>query len=241
MGNQKTGVTDSAGINRELDEQVMADYLRRHPGFFADKPALLADLRIPHTTGDAVSLVERQVAVLRERNNGLQKQLDGLIRIARDNDHLNTQLHRLTLQLMQTTGLEPLLDNLTQRLRRDFSADLVALHLLTPPQDTALAGRAEFITDADAFRGSFQRLFGASKPHCGRLKPEQLQILFGEQAESAASSAVLPLGTAADIGLLAIGSADRNRFHTGVDTTFLCRMAEIVVTALRCHLCTKDG
>lgn len=241
MNNQKTDITDSAGTVRELDEQTVAEYLRCHPDFFADKSALLADLRVPHIAGGAISLVERQVAVLREHNSSVQKQLDELIQIAHDNDHLNTLLHRLTLQLMQTDGLVPLLDIFTRHLRRDFSADLVAVLLLAPPRDAAFAGRAEFVTDADAFRGPFQRLLSAGKPHCGYLKPEQLQLLFNEQAESVASSAVLPLGAAGSIGLLAIGSADHDRFHTGVDTAFLSRMAEIVATTLRGHLYIGDN
>jgi len=89
VSNQKTTASKSANTRLQPDEQSVADYLRRHPCFFEDKPTLLVDLRVPHATGSAVSLVERQVAVLREGNAGLQKQLKELVQVARENGQLN--------------------------------------------------------------------------------------------------------------------------------------------------------
>jgi uncharacterized protein YigA (DUF484 family) len=223
---------NATGVAENLGEQEVADYLRRHPQFFRDKPSLLADLRVPHDAGGAVSLVERQVAVLRDNSERQQKQLDSLIQIARDNDRLNGQLHQLTLGLMQCADLEGMLGLINNRLRQDFAADFVAICLLRPPLDEALADRPEIVNDTDAFQGAFQRLLSASKPFCGLLKVEQLALLFGEQAESVGSNALLPLGSRGELGLLAIGSCERDRFNPGADTAFLGRMAEIIAAAL---------
>lgn len=219
-----------------IGEQSVADYLRLHPGFFEDKPSLLSDLRVPHAAGNAVSLVERQVAVLRDGNESLQKQLNNLIHIARVNDQLNMQLHELTLCLVGNHNLEALLDVITYRLRQDFSADVVAVHLLASPRDPEYASRPEFEIDADTFCGSFQRLLSAGKPYCGRLKTEQLQILFDGQMDAVGSTAFLPLGETGSLGVLAIGSFDRHRFAPDADTAFLGRMAAIVAAALRPQL-----
>ena len=75
-------------------EQVVA-YLKAHKNFFVDHEALLADISIPHETGKAVSLVERQVVVLRERNVELRERLTHLLDVARENDVLfeNAQPH----------------------------------------------------------------------------------------------------------------------------------------------------
>lgn len=247
MSNQKSGIsgqnTQDPTANSPADdgqpgigEQEVADYLRRHPHFFEDKPTVLADLRIPHHAGSAVSLVERQVAVLRDSNVSLQEQLNGLIHIARENDRLNTLLHRFTLKLMGSLQLAELLDLIIDGLRQDFSADLLVLRLLKPPRDESCLERAEFVADVDGFCGPFQRLLSAGKPYCGRLKTEQLQALFLSQADDVASSALLPLGSRGEWGLLAIGSFDRDRFHPGADTAFLGRMAEVVSAALGRHL-----
>ena len=77
---------------------------------------------------------------------------------------------------------------------------------------------------------------GGAKPYCGRLKDEQLQILFTDRAGDIGSSALLPLGNEGSLGLLAIGSLDRNRFTIGTDTHFLARMAEIMSAAMGKHL-----
>ncbi len=239
MSNQKTTAPKPTNTRPQPDDQSVADYLRRHPGFFEDKPTLLADLRVPHATGSAVSLVERQVAVLRESNTNLQKQLKELVQVARENGQLNAQLHTFTLQIIESDSLDALLTLIDKQLRRNFSAGLVALRLLVGPGDDKLVSRDEFPADADALRGLFRRLLSAGKPHCGPLNDEQRTALFGEQAEGIASSALLPLGKQGDLGLLAIGSFEKDRYHTSMDTSFLDNLAEVITVAVGKYLDTS--
>jgi uncharacterized protein YigA (DUF484 family) len=195
--------------------------------------------------------VERQVATLRESNENRQAQLDGLIQIARDNDRLNFHLHQLTLQLMETENLEDLLRIISDRLKKDFDTDIAVVHLLYLPLLESNTDLPEIVTDVDLFSGQFKSVFSkgksgskdgttSSKPYCGRLKAEQLQALFADRAEEIGSSALLPLGRPSgkqgSLGLLAIGSFDRNRFTIGTDTDFLARMADIITAALGKHL-----
>jgi uncharacterized protein YigA (DUF484 family) len=243
VSNQDSGISEPSSVDTgihntslQIDEQEVADYLRRHPRFFEDKPSLLADLRVPHQTGNAVSLVERQVATLRESNENRQAQLDELIQIARDNDRLNSHLHQLTLQLMEAGELDVLLTIISDRLKHDFDADLVSIHLLCSPVSGSDSDLSEFVADAGAFNRLFKRVLGGAKPYCGRLKDEQLQTLFADRAEDVGSSALLPLGNEGSLGLLAIGSLERNRFTLGTDTHFLARMSEIMSAALGKHL-----
>jgi len=236
VSNQKTTASKSANTRLQPDEQSVADYLRQHPGFFEDKPTLLADLRVPHATGSAVSLVERQVAVLREGNAGLQKQLKELVQVARENGQLNVQLHKFTLQIIENDSLDALLILINKQLCRNFSASRVALRLLVGSGDGKPVSRDEFPADADAFRGLFRRLLSAGMPHCGPLNDEQRAALFGEQAESIASSAVLPLGKQGDLGLLAIGSFEKDRYHSSMDTSFLDNLAEVITVAVGKYL-----
>jgi uncharacterized protein YigA (DUF484 family) len=247
MSNQDSGISEASGtekgvrdVSPQIGEQGVANYLRSHPNFFEDKPSLLSDLRVPHQTGSAVSLVERQVATLRESNENRQAQLDGLIQIARDNDRLNSHLHQLTLQLMKAEELETLLSIISDRLKDDFDADLASIHLWCSPVSENDSSLPEFVATADVYKRLFSSVLkgakGGAKPYCGRLKDEQLQILFTDRAGDIGSSALLPLGDEGSLGLLAIGSLDRNRFTLGTDTHFLARMAEIMSAALGKHL-----
>jgi len=219
-----------------VDEAAVADYLRRHPEFYEHHRQLLADMRLPHHAGGAVSLVERQVATLRDLNGQYKKQLSDLIQIAKDNDRLNEQLHKLTLHLMECADFDALVALIINRLRRDYGADAVSLHLLSSPRDARWAGRGEFVQDVDGFRGPFQRLLSGGRPFCGRLKDEQFAVLFNAQAGQITSAAVLPLGREGNVGLLAIGSLDARRFQPNSDTAFLQRMAQIIAGAVGHHL-----
>jgi uncharacterized protein YigA (DUF484 family) len=234
VSNQESNASKATSdkIIPAIGEQGVADYLRRHPTFFEDKPTLLADLRVPHTAGTAVSLVERQVAVLRESNAKLQEQLEGLLQVARTNDKLNALLHTFTLRIIECDSLDDLLALIHKQLHRDFSADLVAVRLLASVNDTNITAADVFPEDADAFCGLFRRVLTVGKPFCGQLDAEQLQSLFGEQSESVVSSALLPLGKAGALGVVVIGSFERDRFHSGVDTAFLQNLSEVISAAL---------
>ena len=111
MSTRQQGVSQAV-----LEEQTIADYLREHPDFFSSHSGLLADLQIPHHTDGAVSLIERQVSVLREQHLEAKRQLHALVQVARDNDRLNEQMQRLTLSLLEVRDLSSTLQMLNDSL-----------------------------------------------------------------------------------------------------------------------------
>src|SRR5689334_7798831 len=112
----------SSTVN-EADETAIGNYLRSNPDFFVRNEALLAHLRLPHARGSAaVSLVERQVELLREKTQGLESRLAELIGIARANDELAAKIHRFTRRLMAARTRGDAVDQLEASLREDFEA-----------------------------------------------------------------------------------------------------------------------
>ena len=81
-------------------QEVVANYLRRNPGFLSDFPDVLEILQLSHASGIASSLIERQVDQLRKKNRDLTQQLNRLVRVASENEQLMSRLHQLTLELM---------------------------------------------------------------------------------------------------------------------------------------------
>ena len=67
-----------------LDDEQIVDYLRAEPDFFKRHPNLLSELNLPHDTGQAVSLIERQVAILRERNMQMRRRMNELLQTGKD-------------------------------------------------------------------------------------------------------------------------------------------------------------
>ena len=208
----------------EADAGQVVEFLQQHPDFLDQHPELLAELRLSHGSGSAVSLIERQVQVLRARNEELRDKLRELVEVARDNDRLNERMHRLTLGLLRTSTLAELTSRLRQHLLDDFQADAVALRLPGPDEqqqggDTTMSALFPFA-------------FEESQPQCGRLRQEQLEFLFAEQADSIESAAVVPLGEKAQQGLLAIGSRELSRFNPCMGTLFLSNLGELLAALL---------
>ncbi len=87
----------------DFDGTVTA-YLRDHPEFFAQHPDLVESLRIPHPCKPAVSLLEYQNRLLRERCQRLHDKLLEWVAIARDNDRLAERVQRLALNLLDARG-----------------------------------------------------------------------------------------------------------------------------------------
>ncbi len=224
-----------------MDESVIADYLNSHPDFFNRHTELLANLQVPHQTGTA-SLIERQVAVLREKSRDLEEQLNGLIRTARGNEQIVTRLQRFTLELMRSKDINDVIATCQDVLRDDFNADFVSIRIIDKKRSPDKAANEEmatsdnnslhFINPKDNGLKQFGRLFDSKKPVCGRLKKEQQTFLFGDNAEEINSVALIPLVSAEKLGILALGSRDETRFHPGMGTVFISHLGELVTTSL---------
>ena len=221
-------------INEPDAEQVSA-FLKQHPHFFSDRPELLTEIQLSHSSGSAISLIERQVQVLRNQNQDLKIKLLELVDVARDNDRLNERMHQMTLDLLRAGSLIELLDTLESHLRNEFSADTVTLHL--PGLDEVCrreTGAADLVVD-DALKALFPNPLSENRPLCGRLRQEQLDFLFHEQAAAIESAAVIPLGEHAQAGLLSIGSREVNRFSSSMGTLFLNHLGALLACLLNNH------
>ena len=225
---------DYAG--EELSEQAVHDYLTAHPDFFENHATLLNSLNLPHAAGGAVSLVERQISVLRQKDMKLEKQLKELINVARANDLLSAKIHELTLQLFAAHDLKTTIIALEEGMRSGFSADEAVLVVFGDPDafEDIDAGRFfRVITKNSEALSPFKTFLAGSSARCGQIRDAQRDFLFQEDAEEVGSTALVPLNNGGDIGFLAIGSADADRFHPGMSIDFLTRLGELVAGALR--------
>ena len=92
-------------MSDNLDPKAVEAFLRAHPNFLQDRPGLLAVLNLPHGGEGAVSLVERQVSVLRERNIASRQKLAELSDISRENDRLLDATRNTILALLAGENL----------------------------------------------------------------------------------------------------------------------------------------
>ncbi len=221
----------------EISDESVAEYLKAHPDFFERNLTLLSGLRLPHrTTGGAISLVERQLDVLRQRNLAIETRLKELVEVARSNDRLAGRIHALALLLMRARSRENVIDILDEQLREGFTVDRAALVLFDSVPGLA-QGHSSFVKVVhreDSALGPFKSFLQSSSPRCSRLRDLQRDFLFGPGAD-AQSMALVPLGPRSEFGFLAIGSRDPDHFHPAKSIDFLARLGELAACALSLH------
>lgn len=242
--------TRQHGISTDtMQDHSVVEYLRDHPDFFNTHTGLLAEIHVPHQSHGAVSLIERQVIVLREQNQDIKRQLQALVQVARDNDRLNQRVQQLTLTLLEAKDLNTTLRVLANSLHEDFRADALVLCLFgrtprLPEYDESGLLRLRSLP-AEQLDTSFGGLLATGKPLCGHLRRGQLNALFEDQEQDPAgqigSAVVLALGTPggdtpARYGLLGIGSRDGKRYHAGMGTLFLSYLGDLIGRAIARHL-----
>lgn len=222
-----------------IDEQTVTQYLQQHPDLFDRHPQLLTRLRLQHPrNGTTVSLIERQVEVLREKHAALEQKLGEFVKVARANDALADKIHRFTRRLLRTATRTQALAQIEAGLREDFDAYHTVLVLQVPKAtagaptgDAASRFLRQVSSDNPIFK-SFESLFSNARPRCGQARDSQRDFLFGSEAAAIGSVALIPLIAMTPPGLLALGSVDRDRFHPGMSVEFLSRMAELIADSL---------
>jgi uncharacterized protein len=194
--------------------------LQSNPEFFEDHADMLAEITLPHPHGGrTVSLSERQLLALREKNRGLEKNLREMVEFAKENDALQHKLHQFTLALFGAPDLMSLQEVIAYNLREIFAVPHVALHLWK-----GLPPSAEVLAFADQQK----------QPVCTHHALHDTLDWFGEAAAHVRSFAYLPLrADDQSIGLMILASEDAQRFYPEMGTVFLQRIAETVSSALR--------
>ncbi len=210
---------------------AVAAFLRANPEFLIANPDLLRELELDHGAGDAISLVERQVAVLREENAKLKARFRELVQYAEANDALIRRVHDLAIALMQATGPDAIFSTLNARLAQDFGADSAALVLFADPAFVEQQPWARFRGNACEERGLFAETLAGRVPSCKRLTPAQSRFLF-EREGGSESTVVLPLSGKAWDGVLAIASGDPERFRETMGTEFLAYLGDIAALVI---------
>jgi uncharacterized protein YigA (DUF484 family) len=235
MSKQPVGRLDEAS-----DETAIADYLQGNPDFFERHATLLTKLQLPHNRGSsAISLVERQVAALRDKNEKLETRLRELIEVARSNDVLAAKIHRLACRLVRADSASNVMDAIEASLREDFGASEWVL-LVTAEGESELtklnSRHLRIVRLGAAELKMFETLFESGRPRCGQIRDSQRDYLFGAGTIEIGSAALVPLGDKASkqvgAALLAIGSPDAERFHPTMSTEFLARIGDLVSEAI---------
>ncbi|MCL6416122.1 DUF484 family protein [Aestuariirhabdus sp. Z084] len=217
----------------EINAEQVGEYLRQHPDFFEHRDDLLLKMEIPHQRGEAISLVERQVNVLRERNLEMRHRLNHLLDVARDNDRLFDKTRRLVLNLLEARNLDDVVGATEESLRNDFQVPYCEM-LLFSDRSLNTHGRVSPVAEANQ---QLSELLRNNRAVSGVLREGELKFLFPGQHQQIASAAVSPLHfSGRSLGVLAIASEDEQQYRSSVGTLFLSYVGDVISRVLPHHI-----
>ena len=211
-----------------LSEISVVNYLRKKRDFFEKNYEILSELKIPHESGTAVSLIEKQLFLLREENQKINKQMCELIEIARQNNELALRMHQLILTLMGDNNPSETFSLMYESLKKNFHADSVVVRLFADPIFIDPPRVEEFVGKSSEDESLFKNIIESREPQSGKINRQQEVFLFGDKKNDIASSVIIPLHGFRWTGVLAIGSFDAEYFKPGMGIELLANLGEIL-------------
>ncbi len=211
-----------------FNAQDIARFLQENPAFFDEHADVFATLQVPHPHGSrAISLGERQIMTLRERNRELEWRLSELVRNANANESIGSHITQWCCRLLAETQARNVPGEIALGLAEQFELNHVALRLwnLEGLPDTGYG--APVSEDVRTFADSLKA------PYCGTDTAFEAVKWLDAAPRSLALVALRLETDGPSVGLLVLGSDDPARFSPEMGTDFLDRIALLASAALR--------
>ena len=212
-----------------MKSDEVAQYLQDHPQFFEEHAELMSHMVIPHPHGGrTISITERQMLSLRDKNKQLEVKMNELLQFGEENDSISEKMHRLGVAMIAAASFQSVLHTLNFHLRDDFSIPHVALRLWNRPDN---ADELPEFTEVSAELQAFAETLG--QPYCGSTSGFETSSWFGDASKQVRSQALIAMRNGGGtIGMIALGSEDAQRFYAGMGTLYLERLGEMASAAL---------
>jgi uncharacterized protein YigA (DUF484 family) len=208
-------MSDASTAPGAVTAAIVSDYLRAYPDFFDQHPDVLGDLKLAHVSDGAVSLVERQVALLRERNAELRRRLDGLVARAEQNEALLHATQEVISSLAERSSKDDIASLFCALVKKSFSVELVAFHWCGDNGDSPSNAVAS-------------HLLGNKNATSGPLRAHELKALFDEEATEGSAALARLTTRRQESAVIAVGSVDATRYGIGEGTLFLEYLADVI-------------
>ncbi len=210
--------------------------LREVPDILIRHPELLSVLEISHQSGSAISLIERQVAILRKKIEAKEKRLVELMDVARDNERLAKISHCLAVDLLATHDVDDVISIVLDTFKTALAADYAVVKLFSEDAELIEQSTGLFVDVNDKKLNVFKTMLQHKNTVCGKSTQAQKKYLFEEKTEQIKSVAIIPLVAGANLGLIGLGAENMQRFNSSMGTEFLSHVGELISASLAGHL-----
>lgn len=217
-------MTSSTLNTTELSDKDVANYLLRHPDFFKDNPGLITELNFPHGANGAVSLLERQVSLMREHQRETRQRMSVLAENARRNEGLLEKIQTLSITLIATSDLGEALHSLRTQVIEQFQLNdcfVVSSSLKTTQNHPQL------IPVSNEELRQFESLIYGRDVFLGKTPSKLGESFFNSRRTLNQSIAVVEFHTQYQNHYLVIGSANENHFRSDMATLFIRYIARL--------------
>ena len=212
-----------------MKSDEVAQYLLDNPQFFEEHAELVSSITIPHPHGGrTISITERQMLSLRDKNRQLEGKMGELLEFGEENDTIGEKMHRLGVAMIAAATFQSVLHTLNLHLRDDFAIPHVAVRLWDQPE-----GTSELPEFADVGKELQEFAETLVQPYCGSTSGFETSSWFGDAARHIRSQALIAMRNGGGtIGMIALGSEEPQRFFSGMGTLYLERLGEMASAAL---------
>lgn len=212
-----------------MKSDEIAKYLHDNPQFFEEHADLISRIVIPHPHGGrTISITERQMLSLRDKNKLLESKMDELLQFGEENDSISEKMHRLAVAMIAAASFQSVLHTLNFHLRDDFAIPHVAVRLWNRPDN--IDELPEFAHVSDELQVFAETL---NQPYCGSTSGFETSSWFADAAKHIRSQALIALRNGGGTtGMIALGSEEAQRFYVGMGTLYLERLGEMASAAL---------
>lgn len=210
----------------EITHEQVVQYLKDNPDFFVDQDDLLRGLTLPHDSGRAISLVERQVHLFREQRDTLQRELSELVSIARQNDRLFEKSKRMLLQVIEARNINDMAAVIDDSIRGDFGLDAASVLLFTDNELPEVSQGALHVVSPQDAEERLGNLLEGDRAVCGQFRESEREFLFPDRDDPIASVALVPLRSQGLVGVFAVGSCQSGYFDQSMGSMFLSYISD---------------
>ena len=217
-------------IDDAVDIKDVRSFLRNHPDFFDNNSDILETMVIHHKTDGAISIVERHLQKLQEKNKLLNEKLNHLIENADQNQKIFESVMTLTLKMLSAHDLKSFLDILSDSFKNDFKLEFYSLILFD--EDISVDHPIVVSTSQIELEEKIPRLISLKEPIGGQFSSEDFHALFNHSDQTNNSAAICKIGQEIPLGFLAIGSSDHSLYHESDSRYFLSHLSNLISQSL---------
>ena len=221
----------STDKKNKVSNKEIAEYLILNPNFFKENPEVLNSIEIIHESGAAVSLIQKQVELLRSNYNSTTDKLMELLGIAKNNEDIFILTKELILSLIDASSIEEIVALIEKSFVADFGAKKSKVLFFTESSKNLPKGRVKNPAEARNILGN---LLKPGKIFCGEVNKEVAKFIFNQKT-GVKEIALVPLNSSSLLGLIALGSDQPGKYSDNKDSLFLDFIAEVVSKLIDSH------